>query len=86
MTAFPTQLWPPRGWNSDAEPVVRNLAAWVRNEARYHVPKTGEPPPAVVEVRSRGVAVMYTWARRPAKLQPTAVQTSEESPVVWLKS
>lgn len=54
MTAFPTQLWPPRGETSDAEPAVLNLAARVRNEARYHVPKTGEPPQAVVEVRSRG--------------------------------
>ena len=34
---------------SDAEPAVLNLAARVRDEARYHIPKTGEPPQAVVE-------------------------------------
>ena len=83
MTAFPTQMWPPRCETSDAEPIVLNLAARVLNEARYHVLKTGEPPPALSRYE---VAVMYTWIRRPAKLQTTAIQTLEESPVVWLKS
>jgi competence protein ComEA len=34
---------------SDAEPAVLNLTARVRDEARYHIPKTGKPPQAVVE-------------------------------------
>ena len=34
---------------SDSEPAVLNLASRVRDEAPYHIPKTGEPPQAVVE-------------------------------------
>lgn len=46
------------GETSDAEPAVLNLAARVRDEARYHIHKTGEPPQAVVEgaAKPEGVA------------------------------
>ena len=36
------------GETNDAESTVLNLAARVRDEARYHIPKTGEETPAAV--------------------------------------